>query len=164
MNIQDEPQTRARGEALRDVDYVIRLGVIHHRLFCRLESGARFVQLLGGSAAVGGAIAGSTVGTGIAGLVVALAAYADIAFEFGKAARLHDQLIRRASQVAERAARKPSMTSAQIDMARAAAADLDVTIIEALRTPAYNEVQRRHGLYSYVRPLSRWQRFMEAIA
>lgn len=48
---------------------------------------------------------------------------------------------------------------------RAHAIDADApTTINGLHKPAYNAVVRSAGRYSYTLPLSRWERFMQAIA
>ncbi|GIX39017.1 hypothetical protein [Silanimonas lenta] len=156
---------RTRAEALRDLDYAIRVGVVHERLFGRMHRLFRLIQLLGSSAAFAGVVGGNAALSASFALLVAAVAFLDIAFDPAVAARRHADLVRALSRAKSEALENPGKTVDAIDQARAAASDIEgLTLFESLRVPCYNEVQRRHGLEANVRPLTRWQRFMQAIA
>jgi len=82
---------RTRAESLRDVDYIVRLGVVHQRLFSRLDKGLKLIQAFAGSAAV----SGQPVTVAIVGAVVALAASVSLVFDFGQAAHAYGVLVSR---------------------------------------------------------------------
>jgi|GEM_PF-2557561 len=155
---------RTRAESLRDVDYIVRLGVVHQRLFSRVDKGLKLIQAVAGSAAVGAAVSGQPVTVAMVGAVVALAASVSLVFDFGQAAHAYGVLVSRCTAITVQALNNPSMTTAEIDAAKTHVADLDLNEIESLRMPCFNEVQRRHGLLAYIQPLSRWQRLWAALA
>jgi len=155
---------RTRAEALRDVDYIVRIGVVHQRLYSRLDKLLKLVQAFGGSAAVGAAISGQTTLIVVVGVLVALAASISLVFDFGLAAQRYGLLVSRCSAITVQALDTPEMDIAAIDAARERAADLDINEIEALRMPCFNAVQRRHGLHAHLKPLTRWQRCVAALA
>jgi len=155
---------RTRAEALRDVDYIVRVGVVHQRLFSRLDKGLKLVQVFGGSAAFGAATSGQMALMTVAGVMVALTASVGLVFDFGLAAQRYGVLVSRCNAITLQALSRPEMTIAEIDAAKTRDTDLDLNVIEALRVPCFNEVQRRHGLLANVKPLTLWQRFWTALA
>jgi len=155
---------RTRAEALRDVDYIVRIGVVHQRLYSRLDKALKLAQVFGGSAAVGAAISGQAIVIAVVGALVALAASLSLVFDFGLAAQRYGLLVSRCSAITVQALNNPDMDIAAIDAARTQVADMDINVIEALRVPCFNEVQRRHGLLANIKPLTCWQRCVATLA
>jgi hypothetical protein len=155
---------RNRAEALRDVDYALRMGLVHERLYSRLHRGLRFIELFGSSAAFGAVMGDKSILAMVIMAGVAAAAYLGMIYEFGDGARLHREAMARCNKVVTDALSNPGMTAEEIDLGRAYAASVEVPIVEALRVPCYNAVQRRHGLMGHVKPLSWVERVMQAIA
>jgi len=155
---------RTRRKALLDVDYIVRVGVVHQRLFSRVDKGLKLAQSFAGSAAVGAAISGQPVLVAVVGGVVALAASVSLVFDFGQAAHRYGVLVSRCTAITAQALDTPDMDASAIDIAVIRATDLDLNEIESLRMPCYNAVLRRHGLSANVKPLTLWQRFWAALA
>lgn len=157
MDTFDVPRTVE--EAIRDLDYVCRLSQRHRRFYNRLHGLLRFLELLGGSAAVGVAFSGSPTGIKIAGVLVAIVAYTNFAFDPGARAKEHDHC---GNQYAALRASVSGMTMEQIDERRLAIAEPDY--FETLRMPSWNDMMRRHGFVSSAQPLSWRQRIMSVLA
>lgn len=157
MDTNTLPRTKA--EALRDLDYVIRLSQLHRRLYNRLHATLRFLELLGGSAGVAVAISGSSDLVRATGALLAVVACANFAFDPGARARDH---ARCGATYDDLKARSSGMTLEQIDAERAAVRDPDY--LESLRIPSWNDMMRSHGFVSSQQPLSTLQRFMRAVA
>lgn len=153
------PPPRDKDEAIRDLDYGIRLSQRHYRLYNRLHASMRFIELLGGSVAVGVAVSGSPGLLKLAGGLVAAVACANFAFEPGSVAREHQRVGRELTKVRAKVAK---LTWQQIDKQRAEV--IEPSYIEGLRDPAWNDMMRSHGFASSAKRLSLWQRFMAAIA
>jgi len=155
---------RSRPEALRGVDYLARLDVVHQRLYSRLDKGLKLVQVFGGSAAFGAATSGQVALMTGAGMVIALAACISLVVDFGLLAQRHSVRISRCNAITLQALNTPEMTAAEIDAARTRASDMDINVIEALRRPCFNDMLRTHGLTDHLLPLTLWQRFWAALA
>jgi len=150
---------RDKDEAIRDLDYVIRLSQRHQRLYNRVAGLMRFLELLGGSAGIAVAISGSPSTLKIAGAILAVIACANFAFDPSGRARDH---LRTGQDYRKVRARVAELDQGEIDRRRNLVSEPDY--IEGLRAPSWNEMMRTHGFATSVRPLSWWERFVAAIA
>lgn len=157
MTATDPP--RDKDEAIRDLDYVIRLSQRHQRLYNRVAASMRFLELLGGSAGIAVAISGSPLALKIAGGVLAVVACANFAFDPSGRGRDH---LRTGQDYRAIRAEVGALDMAEIDRRRNLVSEPDY--IEGLRAPSWNDMMQTHGFAKSVKPLNRWQRFVAAIA
>jgi len=157
MTVYNPP--RDKDEAIRDLDYVIRLSQRHQRLYNRIAGLMRFLELLGGSAGIAVAISGSPGALKAAGAILAVIACSNFAFDPSGRARDH---LRTGQDYRKVRARVADLDHGEIDRRRNLILEPDY--IEGLRAPSWNEMMRTHGFSASARPLSKWQRFMAAIA
>lgn len=156
---QVAPRARDWNEAIRDLDYEIRLNQRHCRLYNRLHAGTRFFELLGGSAAIGVAFSGNPELLKAAGAILAVVACANFAFDPGSKARDHKRALLDFNEIRAEAGK---LTFDQIDKRRRRVPEPDY--IEGLRVPSWNDMMRSHGYNKSAKKLSLWQIFMAAIA
>jgi len=150
---------RTHTEAIRDLDYVIRLNQRHERLYARIHNGIRLAELVAAGLALGVVFNATSSGLATAGGLLALVAM--LSYAINPAQRLRDFTIARQQYTAIRV-RAATLTTEQIDSQRNAVED--PIYIEGLRTPSQNDMLRSHGFEAETSPLTRWQRLMHAIA
>ncbi len=153
------PVPRSKTEAVRDLHYLIRLCRVHQRLHERMDRWGKLFELLGGSAALVSVASQSSVALAVAGVLVAVAAFANLVFEPSTKARRYQEA---ALALTDLLAKSDQMTLTALDAGRYCVALPG--FIDALRAPSYNDTMHSHGLGKYLMPLSRMERFMAWLA
>jgi len=153
---------RTRNEALRELDYLIRLNQRHRRLYGRITAGQRFLELIAGSFAVGAALCSPPAILAVAGAALALSGFAGIAFDPARRHARYELTLQRYSRLRAEAVGTPEMPLAELDRRMGRIEDPDY--IEGLRLPSHNDMLRSHGLKDHLSPLTRWQRCVAALA
>lgn len=152
---------RTMEEAIADVKYAARYGELNERLWRRLDTSLNLLCALGGSAAVGAAVAQSPVLTATAGVAMALAGAAQLVLRpLERAIAFRDA--RRESLQLEAVAW--TLTLHEVD-ARLRAMEASAPVgFSGLAVPARNDCVRNMGHAHAVEPLSTLQRLMAALA
>jgi hypothetical protein len=156
-----EHYERSQYEACMDARYQVVLHDKHVRFYKRARAGITFISLAGGSTALVGAVGNHPTALAIAGFGVALVSFLDVSIDFAARAAEHGTVKKRYLALL----RKSGLSLEEFD------AELlrideeeDVSEIDALRMPAYNENVRNQGREECQRAETRWQRFMGVIA
>jgi len=157
MSAPNPPMTHA--EAVRNLDYVIRLNQRHERLYARIHDSIRFAELLAAGLALGVAFNATSASLAIAGGLLALVGM--LSYAINPAQRLNDFTRARQQYTAIRT-RSADLTFEQVESQRLAVED--PIYIEGLRTPSQNDMLRSHGINIENETLTPWQRVMHAIA
>jgi len=150
---------RSHYEAMADIQYAIRLQLLHERMFRRAKGIATVIAILATSSAFAGVFEAlrraRPVEAGYliigAGIVLALLGAIDIVFDLSGKAWQHCHQRKRYGQLAARA---QSLKLAKLDAEIASVAVDDLPEIEALRVPAFNDVQRSLGHGSNAKKLT----------
>ena len=150
---------RTKDEAIRDLDYLIRLSQRHRRFFDRAQATLRFTQLFFGSAAFAVALNVDPVALQVAGVGLAAIAALNFAFDPGARAREHSRC---GSDYSKLRAECSALPIEEIDRLRTLV--VDPNYIESLRMPSWNDMMRSHGFVSSARPLTCRQWVMSALA
>lgn len=159
----DADYPRTLYEVRLDICYAVKLYSIHERLYARLDKGIKAIELIAGSGAFYAVTAGYTGATKICALVVTTFALLSLVYDFGGRAREMRGAARNFLQLLTEVERKGA-TVALLEKQVAQVGKDAPTTIDGLAKPAYNQNLTRHGLYSAVTPLSRWERFLQMIA
>jgi len=157
MDKQNPPRTH--DEAVRDLDYLIRLNQRHRRLYSRIGHGLRLTELFAGTMALAGAFGASGSALTVAGGLLAFVGMVSFALNPLKRSEDFSQAF---TQYAQLRAKAQSLTMEEIDRLRGEVADPDY--IEGLRVPSFNDTMRSHGFADASLPLSPWQKVMHVVA
>lgn len=147
-----------------DADYGARLHLLHERLFKRIRWAATVLQLASVTAILGPYLSGKEhpVIAGVGGAILVAITIVDAATDFAGKAYAH-----RAMRCAyeELSGKISAMTLSEVRAALSYLSAKDETMcFEGLRVPAYNDNLRRHGRESYIRGMTKWQKFLAALA
>jgi hypothetical protein len=156
-----ETEARTKYEACCDVAYSVRLNALHKRFYGRVRKFISFLTLFSGSAAFAGALASNGFLVAAAGVFITSLTLLDQVCDFSSAASAFENQRKRYLALA---ARQDALSLEQIDQELHQIAADDPAELEALRVPAYNEMLRAKGHEDRLRPISRWSRFLSAIA
>jgi len=159
----DADYPRSLYEVRMDICYSAKVFALHERLYARLDKGIKAIELIAGSGAFYAVTAGYTGTTKVCALVVTTFALLSLVYDFGGRAREMRGAVRNYMQLASEVDRKGATVSS-LDKRYALLGKDAPTTIDGLAKPAYNQNLATHGLYSHVTPLSRWERFLQAIA
>ena len=159
----DADYPRSLYEVRMDICYYAKLHVLHERLYARLDKGIKAIELIAGSGAFYAVTAGYTGTTKVCALVVTTFALLSLVYDYGGRAREMRGAVRNYLQLLSEVDRKGA-TVASLDKQLAQVGKDAPTTIDGLAKPAYNQNVASHGRYSYALPLSRWERFLQAIA
>lgn len=161
VDVRREGYERTLYEAKLDVDFAVRLALLHERLYGRIKKLITVVNLLAGTTAVASLIEYSATLSAVAGAVVAVTSILDLVYDYGGKAAAHCKDRRAYLDLLGRADR---LTPERLD-ARFAMLNRESTIaLECLAMPAYNHNLARHGRTGWCVPLTRWERFMAWLA
>jgi len=152
----------SHNEALRDLDYLIRLNQRHRRLYGRLTHGLRFFELLAAALGVTSALTGTPAALAIGGGLLALVSLIGFACEPSKQHHTYDQTLQRYSRLRAAVVGGPEIPLNELEQRIGRIEDPDY--IENLRLPSFNDMMRSHGLNQALLPLNRWQRLCAALA
>lgn len=154
-------RARTKGEAVLDLHYAVRLHFLHCRFYRRIRALLTFVSLGAGSAAFALALQWLPGGVGVMGVVVAACSILDATGNFAEKAMLHKQW---REQLLDLLARSAPMDLQAIDAEwRLLKRGMD-NEIESLRPVAMNDNLKSFGYESSMRPETRLQRLVRAIA
>ncbi len=146
-----------------DICYYIRLSELHERLYARLDKAIKVAELVSGSGAFVTLLKGAPSVAAVLTAAVVILSIVSLVFDFGGRARAMADSRAKYEAVRVTSLRDGiSVARAETALARAGAGS--PTIIEALRLPAFNSNLKGHGFEDKVMPLSRWERFVDAIA
>jgi len=159
----DADYPRTVHEVRLDICYAVKFYGLHERLYARLDKGIKAIELIAGSGAFYAVTVGYTGATKVCALVVTVFALLSLVYDFGGRARDMRGTVRNFLQLLTEVDRKGA-TVASLDKQVAQVGKDAPTTIEGLAKPAYNQNLTSHGFYSAVAPLSRWERFLQAIA
>jgi len=153
---------RSHSEALRDLDYLIRLNQRHRRLYGRLNKCLRFLELLAGAIGLATAVAPSSISLAATGGLLALVGLAGFAIEPSKHYHTYHLTLQRYSRLRAAIVGRPEIPLNELEQHIGRIEDPDY--IESLRLPSFNDMMRSHGLNQALPPLNRWQRLCAALA
>lgn len=153
---------RTHYEVLMDIRYNTRLNELHKRLYARLQGVVTVLAVLG----LTGAISAVTGNLGdlwfvVTAVVLAVVSAINAWCNFGAQAVVFGYMQRQFRTLAQRS---HGLSAEQLDAAMLDIDDSALNYIEGLRMPAYNQNLRSYGHEAEVRPLGRWERFMQALA
>ena len=140
-----------------DLDFAIEISVLNQRFYERLHKGFAFVSLLAGGSAFVTIFHPNSIVVTVAGLLVGILALLEQVYDFRGKATQHGALFKRFCRLK---ARTGGMTMTQVDAARVKLEGDSIPVIQGLRYPAFNNNLRSNGLGQYVKPLTRWERFL----
>lgn len=152
---------RTKSEAILGINYCIRVHELHCRLYRRIRGCMTIASLLAGSAAMVSVVQGIPGLIAVLGIAVATIGYVDAAANISALAERHSLWTREFNKLL---AVSSGLTIDELD-ARKREIIADATVeIESLRPVAYNDVLESGGFMDGMRPESRAQRLMRAIA
>lgn len=158
---EDATYERSEYEAKMDIAYYARLHVLHERLFSRMDKLGKLLELVAGSGAFYAVTAGHDGATKACALLIAVIALAGLVFDPAGRARGMRDAMRNYMLLLSDAEDLPLV---EIDKRLARMGADAPTVLEGLRRPAYNQNLVSHGRASYTLPLTKWERFLQAIA
>lgn len=159
MSIRTDERTKY--EACIDVVVGQRIAIRHERLNRRLRVLFNFLNLLGGSAALAGAVTSSPIIVGVCGVTLAAVSALDFVLSPAEKSWAFTQA---AGGYADLRRRMDTMTLPELDQQLRTLQAQPGEILESLRYVAYNDAMLETGRPDCLQPLGRWGRFMAVIA
>lgn len=141
-----DPRTKA--EAILQIQYNVRLHELHRRFFSRTKTTLAFISLAGGGGAIPAALTSMPGAVMSCGLIVAIAAFADVLGRYTERAAEHAGWKR---DYAELQAQTDPMTLAQIDAALAHLEARTHVEVNSLRAVAWNDTLESRGFDDVMR-------------
>jgi hypothetical protein len=149
---------RTSYEANLDLGYAIVVSEMHCKLFGRVKKGITLINLVSGTGAFASALATHPHISAVCGFLVAVLSCIDLVCDPGKSADAH------AKDFAEYIRLKGRSAGKSFEWIDSRKAKIDANAsrcLSGLSLPAFNSNLRSHGRYEAIRPLSRWERFLE---
>lgn len=156
-----EYQARTKSEVMLEIRHSMRLHFLHARLYDRVRKTFAVVSLIAGGAALYNALQSSPVGLLIVGLVISAAASADLVFGWAEKEARHRQCEERFADLLGRAL---AMELGDIDRELIPLCAKCRYESESLRYTAMNDALKQLGYEDGMRPETRLQRLMRAVA
>lgn len=153
--------SETKAEAVLQLRYNIRCHELHRRLYRRVQLSMSFASIAAGSAALLPVWQQMPGGLLISGIAVAVIGALGALSGLPEAAARRDTACRDLNRVLAGVS-APDVTKEQIDAAITASPHEDH--IEALRYVAWHDVLRSGGYLDGIKPETRWQRVMRAVA
>lgn len=159
MSIRTDERTEY--EARIDIVVGQRIAIRHERLNRRLRMLFSFLNLLGGSAAMAGAITSSPVIMGACGITLAAVSALDFVLSPAEKSWAFTQA---AGDYANLRGRMDALPLDELDQQLRVLQAQPGEILESLRYVAYNDAMLEVGRADCMVPLGKWCRFMSVIA
>lgn len=151
---------RTKGEALLDLDYAIEVSVMHQRFYERLNKGIALLSLLAGSSAFVTIFHPNSVVVTVAGLLVGVLALVEQVYDFRGKAATHAELIKRYQRLRGSASK---LDLEKLDQKISKISEDCIPLIQGLKLPAHNHNMHANGYPEWVRPLGKWEKFLDTL-